>query len=63
MKDYGISYMPELEQILLEPKEPIINNKLDENKINELMIKNYKDFQGIKGEKRRNWRKLLAMRS
>ncbi|VEG60787.1 Uncharacterised protein [Campylobacter jejuni subsp. doylei] len=51
MKDYGISYMPELEQILLEPKEPIINNKLDENKINELIDKKLQGLQGIKGEK------------
>lgn len=51
MKDYGISFIPDINQGLIEPSEPITSNKLDEKRVNELIDKKLEGIKGIKGEK------------
>ncbi|ELL0365863.1 hypothetical protein Q6T00_001598 [Campylobacter jejuni] len=50
MKDYGISFIPDINQGLVEPNDPITGDKLDE-RINGLIDKKLKGVKGIKGEK------------
>ncbi|TKX29519.1 hypothetical protein [Campylobacter estrildidarum] len=39
MKDYGISYIPSANQNSKEPSEPIVSDKVDVDKVNELIDK------------------------
>ncbi|EAI9042114.1 hypothetical protein CY750_08580 [Campylobacter jejuni] len=51
MKDYGISFIPDINQGSKEPSDPITSNKLDEKRVNELIDKKLEGVKGIKGEK------------
>ncbi|EEA6143954.1 hypothetical protein G3782_001904, partial [Campylobacter coli] len=45
MKDYGISYIPNANQSSKEPSEPIVSDKLNAQKVNELIDKKLKLFK------------------
>ncbi|EAJ6180027.1 hypothetical protein APK69_08810, partial [Campylobacter jejuni] len=45
MKDYGISFIPDINQGLIEPSEPIVSDKLNTQKVNELIDKKLKLFK------------------
>ncbi|MBZ7942017.1 hypothetical protein [Campylobacter molothri] len=51
MKDYGISYIPNANQSSKEPSEPIVSDKLNEKRVNELIDRKLEGIKGIKGEK------------
>ncbi|HDZ5055538.1 TPA: hypothetical protein RTH32_001467 [Campylobacter jejuni] len=51
MKDYGISYVPDNNQGLVEPNDPITSEKMDEKRVNELIDKKLEGVKGIKGDK------------
>ncbi|EJH9379448.1 hypothetical protein NF807_001520 [Campylobacter jejuni] len=51
MKDYGISFIPDINQGSKEPNDPITSNKLDEKRVNELIDQRLEGLEGIKGEK------------
>lgn len=42
MKDYGISFIPDINQGSKEPSEPIVSDKLNAQKVNELIDKKLK---------------------
>ncbi|EDP8526387.1 TPA: hypothetical protein R6C68_001781, partial [Campylobacter jejuni] len=45
MKDYGISFIPDINQGSKEPSEPIVSDKLNAQKVNELIDKKLKLFK------------------
>ncbi|EHZ1727919.1 hypothetical protein K5J99_001967, partial [Campylobacter coli] len=45
MKDYGISYIPNANQSSKEPSEPIVSDKLNAQKVNELIDKKLNLFK------------------
>ncbi|WP_038814854.1 hypothetical protein [Campylobacter jejuni] len=51
MKDYGISFIPDINQGLIKPNDPITSDKLDEKRVNELIDQRLEGLEGIKGEK------------
>ncbi len=44
MKDYGISFIPDINQGSKEPSEPIVSDKLNAQKVNELIDKKLKQI-------------------
>ncbi|HIC9225492.1 TPA: hypothetical protein ACW32H_001942, partial [Campylobacter jejuni] len=45
MKDYGISFIPDINQGSKESSEPIVSDKLNAQKVNELIDKKLKLFK------------------
>ncbi|HHS6757477.1 TPA: hypothetical protein ACTOAE_001958, partial [Campylobacter jejuni] len=45
MKDYGISFIPDINQGSIKPNEPIVSDKLNAQKVNELIDKKLKLFK------------------